>query len=61
MTDWEAKYRRLESALFNSARLALAKMENETAGDERSYFAGYSMAMFKAHLAAVKIAREAEE
>ena len=61
MTDWEAKYRRLENALFNSARLALLRMENETAGDDHSYFTGYYIAMSKAHLAAIKIAAEAEE
>ena len=61
MTDWEAKYRRLENALFNSARLALARMENETADDDRSYFTGYYVAMSKVYLAAIKIAAEAEE
>ena len=61
MTDWEAKYRRLENALFNSARLALVRMENETADDDRSYFTGYYVALSKVHLAAIKIAAEAEE
>lgn len=61
MTDWEAKYRRLENALFNSARLALVRMEDETADGDRSYFTGYYVALSKAHLAAIKIAAEAEE
>lgn len=61
MTDWKAKYRRLENALFNSARLALVRMENETADDDRSYFTGYYVAMSKVHLAAIKIAAEAKE
>ena len=61
MTDWEAKYRRLENALFNSARLALVRMENETADDDRSYFTGYYVALSKAYFAAINIATEAEE
>lgn len=61
MTDWEAKYRRLENALFNSARLAWVRVENETADDDRSYFTGYYLAMSKAHLTATKIAKEAKE
>ena len=61
MTDWETKYRRLENALFNSMRLAWARMENATADDDRSYLTGYYVAMCKIHLAAIKIAPEAEE
>ena len=61
MTDWEAKYRRLENALFNSACLALVRVENETADDVRSYVTGYYVALVDAHLAAIKIVMEAEE
>ena len=61
MIDWEAKYRRLENALFNSARLALVRMENETADDNRSYLTGYYVAMSKVHLAAIKVDTEAGE
>ena len=61
MTDWEVTYHRLENVLFKSARLALVRMENETADDDRSYFTGYYVALTKVHLAAIKIAAEAEE
>ena len=61
MTDWEAKYRRLENALLNSASLAGARMEDETADDDRSYLTGYYVTLSKVHLAAIKIAAEVEE
>ena len=61
MTDWEAKYRRLENALFNSAYLAEINIEKMSADDDRSYFTGYYAAMSKVYLAATKIASEAEE
>ena len=61
MIDWEAKYRTLETVLFNSARLAVVRMENEIADDDRSYLAGYYIALSKLHLAAIMIATEEEE